>query len=395
VENFLETTKIIESPTSYLEWSAYVTIGSVLRANVYIDLPSRRTKITPNLYVLLVGDSGATRKSTPLKLCNFLVKAANNTKIVEGRASIQAVLKELAEVRRTDKVMISDAAALLYSEEFAAFLVKDPATSGILTDIYDYKEETDVILKGEGSIKLKKLSVTLFAATNVAFLKDMFTKTDLEGGLVARTILIMETKARHKALGLRDTATDEDFTPLIQHLQYLAKLKGPVRFTDEGIQYLEEWYDNTDASVNESRTGFEHRIPAHAEKLAMILAASEPGWDLSIHKHHCIKALDKILALRRNYHNIMSAATTDFNSTRQAIKDITHILFTFPDLPLTRQILFQKLHGNIDAETFDKAIATLDQAGFITCGGTTTPVYRLSPKGREIILGETKNGGGR
>ena len=72
VEKLLELTKIVESPTSYLEWAAYATIAAVLRHNVYYNFPARRTKIMPNLYVLIVGDSGSTRKSTPLKVSNFL-----------------------------------------------------------------------------------------------------------------------------------------------------------------------------------------------------------------------------------------------------------------------------------------------------------------------------------
>ena len=89
---FLDITDIVESPTSYLEWASYVVLSSVLRSNIYYDFPSRGTKVCPNIFVLLVGDSGGTRKSTPLKLANKLVKAISNTKLVEGRASIQGII---------------------------------------------------------------------------------------------------------------------------------------------------------------------------------------------------------------------------------------------------------------------------------------------------------------
>jgi hypothetical protein len=235
IDRFLEVTKIVESPTSYLEWAAYVTIGSVLRNNVYIDFPSRRTKVTPNLYVLLVGDSGATRKSTPLKIASSLVKRVGNTKIIEGRASIQGVLKELAVTKRVDKNIIKFACALLYSEEFAAFLVKDPSTTAILTDIYDYKEEHDVTLKSEDTMKLEKVCVSMLSATNGAFIQDMFTKTDLYGGLVGRTIFIVEEKARHKDLGLHDTTTEKDWDTLHDHLFKIARLEGPAIIGPEAM----------------------------------------------------------------------------------------------------------------------------------------------------------------
>lgn len=390
MERFLEITSIVESPTSYLEWAAYVTLGSVLRSNVYIDLSSRRTKVCPNLYVLLVGDSGATRKSTPLKIANFLLKQVNNTKLIEGRASIQAVLKELAEIRRIDKVMMSGASGLLYAEEFAAMLVKDPATSGLLTDLYDYHETYDVLLKGEGSVKLTKVAFSILSATNAAFLRDMFTKTDIYGGLVGRTIFIIEDKARHKNLGLDDKTTEKDWEELLSHLFYLSKLEGAVHFTPDALLAFQTWYNESDFTINESKTGFEHRMHSHVMKLALILAASEEGFNLLIEEHHCLKAIDIISNLRPNYHKLVNTATFDINNVRQAIKDITNILYTQPDEDFTRAILLQKLHARIDAECFDKAMATLDQAGFINMTGITIPKYKLSLKGREIILGETK-----
>jgi hypothetical protein len=388
VDKFLEITNTVESPTSYLTWAAYVTVGATLRSNVYIDFPRRKSKITPNLYVLLVGDSGATRKSTPLKITNYLLKTINNTKLIEGRASIQGVMKELAEIRRTDKTMLEEASGLLYAEEFAAMLVKDPSTSGLLTDLYDYHETYDVILKGEGSVKLTKVAFSILSATNAAFLQDMFTKTDIYGGLVGRTIFIIEDKARLKNLGLGDSEVEEEWEQLLQHLTYLSRLEGKVRFTADAERRFNNWYDNADFSINESKTGFEHRMHTHALKLALILAASEEDFSLVIHEHHCIKAINVITELRPTYHKLVTKATYDLNSTRQAIKDITSILLVTPNVSFTRASILQRLHGNIDAECFDKAIATLDQSGFITMNGVNIPEYKLSQKGREMIMGE-------
>ena len=393
MEKFLEITSTIESPTSYLTWAAYVTIGATLRSNVYIDFPRRKSKITPNLYVLLVGDSGATRKSTPLKITNYLLKAINNTKLIEGRASIQAVLKELAEIRRTDKTMLEGASGLMYAEEFAAMLVKDPATGGLLTDLYDYHDTYDSLLKGEGSVKLTKVAFSILSATNAAFLQDMFTKTDIYGGLVGRTIFVIEEKARLKNLGLGDTAVEEEWEQLLEHLTYLARIEGPVRFTQAAEHRFNHWYDNADFSINESKTGFEHRMHTHALKLSLILAAADSNFNLMIHEHHCIQAINIITELRPTYHKLVTKATFDLNSVRQAIKDITGILLATPNASFTRASILQKLHGNIDAECFDKAIATLDQSGFVIMNGINIPEYKLSPKGREMIMGELNGRG--
>ena len=250
-------------------------LSSVMRHNIFYDFPARKTRLCPNLYVLLVGDSGATRKSTPLKICNFLMKQVGNTKLIEGRASIQGILKELASVQRIEKRIIKDASCLLYSEEFAASIVKDPSVTGILTDIYDYHETHDIILKTEDTLKLTKVCINLFSATNAAFLQDMFNRQDLFGGLVGRTFFIIEEKARQKDLGLRDTTSVQDWDPLVEHLRKLSIMEGAVIIKSDAFDFVENWYNTTDFSRCESKTGYEHRVHSHAMKLALILACAE------------------------------------------------------------------------------------------------------------------------
>jgi hypothetical protein len=400
IDKLLEVTKIVESPTSYLEWCAYTTIASVMRHNIYFAVPSRRTRITPNLYVVLVGDSGSTRKSTPLKICNFLLRNVGNTKLIEGRVSIQGVLKELAEVKTatiehyktktTFRVTQKFAAGLLYSEELAAFIVKDPSVTSILTDIYDYKEHHDIILKTQETLHLNKVCVTLFSATNAAFMQDMFTKEDIYGGLVGRTFFIIEEKARHKDLGLRDETVEEDWDPLIEHLFKLSKLEGVAKLTDEALTWMEKWYNETNFTLYESKTGYEHRAHTHALKLALVLAAAEEGFDLTVRLDHCQRAVDIVTNMRKNYHKIVATAGYSNNQTLQAIKDITVIMFQNDGAAMERDEVFRRLFGRVDTESFDKAIMTLQQTGFLEVTGTSRPFYSLSKKGREAILGEVK-----
>lgn len=391
IEEFLEVTKIVESPTSYLEWAAYTVIGATLRHNVMFNFPARRTKVTPNIYVLLVGDSGATRKSTPLKIANFLLRSIGNTKLIEGRASIQGVLKELGSIKRIEnQPMVQGAGGLLYSEEFAAFLVKDPATTGILTDIYDYKEEHSIILKAEETVTLKNVCVSMLSATNGAFLQDMFTKTDLYGGLVGRTFFVIEERARHKDLGLTDNTTEDDWIPLVHHLRTLSKLQGSVVLTGPAYDFYNDWYKTTDFTNHESKTGYEHRAHTHVLKLALILAACSTSFKLIVDRPNIEKAINIVSQMRKNYHKLVATVGISQNNVSQAAKEIVVCLFNQPDRALTREEILRSLFGQIDSETFDKATITLEQAKMITLGGMGTATYRLSPKGREMILGELK-----
>jgi hypothetical protein len=386
IDYYLSITKIVESPTSYLKWAAYSVLGATLRHNVFIDFPARRTRITPNIYVLLVGDSGATRKSTPLKHANYLLKGVNNTKIIEGRASIQGVLKELAGRRRVGDNMIGGAGAFLYSEEFAAFLVKDPSTTAQLCDLYDYHDTHDIVLKSEETLKLQNVCVSILSATNAAFIKDMFTKTDLYGGLVGRTFFIIESKARQKNLGLVDESSEKDWDPLIHHLRGLAKLEGRVKLNKTAFNLYEKWYNETDFSTNESKTGFEHRMHTHALKMALIISSATEDFQMHISEESMIEAINIIGAMRKNYHQMVATVGMTQNNVVQAVKDVTVCLFR-SERPLVREEILRELIGLVDVDTFDKAIVTLQQANLVEIGGTSVAEYSLTPKGRQIILG--------
>lgn len=391
IEEFLKVTRFIESPTSYLEWAAYTALAAIMRDNVYIRFGAFR-RIYPNIYVLFIGDSAATRKSSPLKALNKIVKIINNTKIIEGRASIQAVLNELASVKnktvRGVCKTISGASCLLYSEELASFLVKDSQISGILDDLYEFQDEHPVILKSQEVITLKNVCVSFIAATNSIFLQDMFSKVDLYGGLVGRFTILVESKARHKDLGFDDPTTDEDLEPLIRHLIDLSRKIGIIKVTEEAIKYIDDWYKSTDFSKNESKTGYEHRAHSHALKLAIILAAAEPKFDLLLERRHIVEAIKKTTELWANYKRLTTSISTGPTPISQCVTEVM-VALVKANIPIEREMLLSSLLGRVDAEMFDKAVITLEQSGLLAIGGSACKVtYEISGKGRMMFLSE-------
>jgi hypothetical protein len=122
-----------------------------------------------------------------MQLGGALIKAANNTKVIEGSASIQAVVKSLGNYETGGK---KGASCILYSEELSSFYIKDQSTNELLTDLWDYHEvwERNLI---SWSASLKNVCLSLFAASNEILLKGIFDDRALYGGLLSRTILIL------------------------------------------------------------------------------------------------------------------------------------------------------------------------------------------------------------
>ena len=65
-----------ESPTSFLKWGAISCLSANLRDNVWFSFPERLTKLFPNTYILILGDTSVVRKSAPFDI---------NERIIERR----------------------------------------------------------------------------------------------------------------------------------------------------------------------------------------------------------------------------------------------------------------------------------------------------------------------
>lgn len=395
LEGFLKATENVESPTVFLRWALFAAVGAVLRDNIYIPIKSQHRRVYPNLYVLLYADSGASRKSAPLKIVNKLLKVANNTKLIEGRASIQGVLKILHEATRLeDGRMLKDASGIMYSEELASFLVKDPQTSGIMTDIFDYHETWDISLKGDEVRRLKNVCVSLLSATNGVFFQDMFQKTDMYGGLVGRILIIEGEGPRKKASGFeKDEDPDEDlidrtnWEELENHFKLLSKKRGEILLTKSAKSYYNEWYRSTDFTINDSKTGFEHRIHTYVLKLAIILAACELDFQLLIEQEHIERAIEYVVPLKQVYLKLAATTVKTQNNIAEVSTQTIRILLESKNYILSRKSLAQRLMGLTDIETLDKAVFTLEQTGYIQVESYNgTAHYRVTPLGLERIL---------
>lgn len=275
IETVLRHTADSESPRRYYYWSALCAIAGVVRDNVWLD--KFHYKLYPNIYVLLVGRSGL-RKGPPVHLAKSLVSAINNTKIITGRTSIQAVISDLATAytREEGGPPITGAAGVLFSSEFAAFLVADPQALIILTDLYDGHYNPDWVnrTKVSGREVLTKPCITLFGASNEVHIKDAIPDNAMGGGFLARTFIIYADK---KALVNALVDRPETLVPwdnLVKDLTAISRVKGEFKWSPAGRDLYRTWYTDFCETENDDNTGTLERIHDHILKTAMLISLS-------------------------------------------------------------------------------------------------------------------------
>ena len=361
VQTFLDATQESEAPELYFKWSALAAISAIVKNNVFLN--RYHYVLYPNIYVMLIGRSGL-RKGIPILYARKIVEKLNNTRVIAGRNSIEAIIRELssAETTETNPEVLKDAVGFLISSEFAAFLVRNPDALTILTDLYDghYNEQWRNSLKGSGVEKLSNVCLTLLGASNEIHFKDCVPLNAVGGGFIARTILAVSTEKR----GSNSLTTEPkhliDVPALAKGLEHLVKLKGQFTYSKTGMDSYDKWYTRFDKQVITDTTGTAERLGDSVLKVAMLHSLSR-GSSLIITKEDIDFAVEECENCTKGTQQVfLGTGKQSFaDATGMLVKELLKI---YPEA-ISRQNILRKMWGHMDAIDFDRIFETLKQAG--------------------------------
>src|SRR5574338_803507 len=187
IDDVLSECSHVETPRAWLWWSL-VTAVSAVSANYYLRTLKGAVLYKPNLYVMLLGESGLG-KGFGVNLAKRLAQQANNTRVIAGRSSIQAIIKELATTKSEQgKPLITDSRGFIVNGELSTAIIADPDSLTILTDLYDrnYNPQWTNLLKGDGAEKLKEPYITCLFGSSPAHFYDSIPQANIEGGYIGR-----------------------------------------------------------------------------------------------------------------------------------------------------------------------------------------------------------------
>jgi hypothetical protein len=363
LKQFLEATRDSEAPELYFKWAGLSVISAIVKNNVFLD--RFHYTLYPNIYVMLIGRSGL-RKGIPILYARKLVDAVNSTRVIAGRNSIEAIIRELSTAATSEKGgdIIKDAVGFLISSEFAAFLVRNPDALTILTDLYDghYNSEWRNSLKGTGVEKLTNVCLTLLGASNEIHFKDVVPLNAVGGGFIARTTLAVSKEKRGSNPLTEAPLNKIDIPVLAEGLKPLVKLRGKFAYSKNGKDAYDKWYGVFDKKVITDTTGTAERLGDHVLKVAMLLSLSR-GTSLLIDKSDVEEAVEDCENATKGTQEVFLG-----HGQQALVKPTTlllkELLKVYPE-GMGRTEVLKKLWGHVDAIELDRIIDTVKQAGFI------------------------------
>jgi hypothetical protein len=388
IEEYLRNTERAESPYRYLWWGAISCLSAVLRDNVWFSFPERGTRVYPNTFILLVGESSTVRKSTPFDVNKTLLtgdKGVNNTKVITGQATMQGVMKYLAMAESNKP---KGGSGVILSSELASMFIVDSQLIANLTNLYEYHAVFDKHLVSYEIPDIRNVCLSSFLGSNETMMQDIINQTAKSGGLIARTIVVKESKRRHKNSGFEENEVkleDNIWDKSVIFLKKLAAIKpGPATLDQSARRRFNEWYHDYSHEDYYTGTGFEGRLHTHIMKLCVILSAAKSDFNGTIHLTTLDYAISICHDLLPEYKKMTYGAGENINSP--AIIRITNLLLESTRHTLSRRDILFKLHGHVSGQQIDLIMADMEKAGNIEPVSVNgLPAYHLTEQFRATI----------
>lgn len=363
----VSSTSELESPKRFYYWSGIAAISAIVRKSVWLDKFSYR--LYPNVYVLLVSAKSGLRKGNPVNFAKSIVSQVNTTRIISGRNSVQGVIKDLSQQLTIVKpgqptIVLNDAQAFLCAPELDSFMVRDEQGLSILTDLYNTHENPESwknSLKGSPVEELKNPCITFLAASNEALLEGLIKEKDIEGGFIARTMIVHESKRRAiNSLMFKPSnlVTREE---LAERLMRLKTAKGEFTIPHDVRLQHDDWYKKlSEEEYLEDKTGTMERLQDHVLKTAMIISLSKNN-DLVIDADSMNEAADRclecVVGTRKTTMNIGRSETAD--ATGRVLK----ILISSPNYTIERSKLLKLLRSDVNVMMLTQVLDDLGPNG--------------------------------
>lgn len=227
----------------------------------------------PNLFGMVVGGSGVSRKTSSMRIGQGIIKASKYPHFLGKTATSYGSLID---------VLAEQPQQLLCDEDMAQFL-RDSKGAGYLSG---YKQgllkaydcgPLDTTSRTHGARAVAEPRLSIFGAANLTELSDHLDVSDLSSGFMSRFLIF--TGTRERFLPQSQITRDEKAFGMLVYL-FNRLVEGtprlPVTFDVAANAYLDDWEAKQDKTLrgttNVQEASLLSRIPEFSRKIALLMA---------------------------------------------------------------------------------------------------------------------------
>lgn len=281
IDGYLTVCKNSEPPKMYHLWCAISVIAAVLQRKCRIDWGT--ITFYPNMYIVLVGPSGACRKGTAMGTAlDFLENL--DVKLAAESITREALIRELKNANDNTVNLETGSSDMhssltIWAPELTVFLgYHNHQLLSDLTDWYDCRNRWTYRTKNMGTDEIIGVYVNMIGATTPDLIRTTMPLDAIGGGLTSRMIFVYEEQKEHIVpVPFLTEAEIGLMHQLKADLETINSLNGKFNATEEFLDYWKQWYTSTASNppFRDPRfSGYIERRPNHVMKLSMIVNAS-------------------------------------------------------------------------------------------------------------------------
>lgn len=296
IQAFLDHTKHVGAPEKFLLWSAISGVAAALERKTWVVYNGVQV-IYPNMYIMLIADSGIAKKTTATKPIMEIIGEIDGIQKMSTQMSGASLVEQLSQAGQNkafkfNDVVYRNSSLFAFSSEAKVTIGGKAGLEGVqelLTDLYDCgrtniwseKNAWDKQTMSGGKVEIFNPCLNLLACSTPAWLNESIGKSGIEGGFASRCIFINQ-KDRVEGSGWLDegevdTQAETNKRALVQDLTQISQLQGRY-LVAKGWKDL---YNKLQREVNEQidkggeMRSYYSRKMWHLIKLAQILAADQ------------------------------------------------------------------------------------------------------------------------
>ncbi len=359
-----------ETAYAYDFWAALWLLSTVVGRNCVVARPNIPVHL--NLFVLLVAESGVTRKSTAIRIAttilrDYLKNSGEHIEIISEKASPESLElmmhKNTAEYGKAHMTFsISELVRFMGKQSYVASI------PGLLVDLYDCPKVRDspgTLVRGD--VNIWDVYPTFFSASTPSWLLRSINPDVIAGGLTSRMLFVVSEKRKKRVawpVGSIDISEQNNLINLhLAHTQALSKKFPEIKLTDNALTKFVNWYEQKPMSSDPFRSSFESREDDHVLTIAALLSINEDRWEINAHDiAHAIKIVREV---KTNGYRIFEGGVTTEDKLIVGIEKLREKLIEVGVVGIRQTDLYQYVRRSLDKEQFTVLLRVMHEVNMV------------------------------
>jgi energy-coupling factor transporter ATP-binding protein EcfA2 len=249
---YLHHAGLSETPRAYHLWSALAMMAAAVADRVWIEkfrgiTDEAPRKLTPNLYVMLLGPSGIGKSTAIDCMLKFLKGTA--VQVYSGEVTSSHLLHAMGEpAERPDgEIVLENSKVFLVLDELAMSVGEGPEARAFIRHLTGlYSGSAYPFTKGtvtRGTVTIKDHNVNSLMGTTKEWLIECVSASAIRGGFGGRVVCV---SADYPTKRYTRPQYPDDYNAVTAYLQQqvhaLTQLSGVMALTPQAREIEEHWY---------------------------------------------------------------------------------------------------------------------------------------------------------